>query len=304
MMRSIACLLLLAAPVFAQDDASKPVAVINGQTLTAAQLNAFYDGLSPQMRDQYEKAGGKAALLDTYVNQMLITQEARKSGFDHRSDIAAEIDNARDSALFQAYVRDVIASTIVSDAAVRQYYDQHQSQFLTPERAHVRHIFIAVSDTGPHPRNKEQAMELIQKIATELRLANTDTRKISDAENAEQVRISQFAEFARKDSEDAAQSGGDLGWVTKEQLDPDFAAAAWGIPVGVPSGIIETKFGYHIILVEDRKPASVQAFANVKTSIRDALLGAQMNDVMAAVSRLTNDLRAKSKVVEYPQNIQ
>lgn len=297
-------LLFLALPAFAQqNEAAKPVATVNGQTITAEQLNAVYEGLSPQMREQYDKAGGKRALLDNFVNQTLITQQAKKTGFDHRPDIAAEIDNVRESALFQAYVRDIIASGVVSDADVRAYYDQNKGQFAIPERAHVRHIFIAASDKPPHQRTKDEALAMIQKIVTELREAGVDTINMTDKLAAQRVRINQFAQFAKKYSEDAAESGGDLGWVTKQQLDPDFAAAAWGIPIGTPSGIMQTKYGYHVILVEERQPAGVQSFDDVKTAIRDALLGGKMNDVMTLISRVTNELRSKASVMEFPENI-
>jgi len=179
MKRKIFCLLFLALPAFAQqqqNNEQKPVATVNGQTITAEQLDAVYEALSPQMREQYDKAGGKRALLDNFVNQTLITQQAKKSGFDHRPDIAAEIDNARESALFQAYVRDVVASGVVSDADVRAYYDQNQNQFAIPERAHVRHIFIAVSDKPPHVRTKAEALETIQKIVTEIGRASCRER--------------------------------------------------------------------------------------------------------------------------------
>jgi len=71
--------------------------------------------------------------------------------------------------------------------------------------------------------------------------------------------VNQFAQLARQYSEDgAAQSGGDLGWVEKGRLDPDFEAAAWSLPAGKLSGIVKTQYGYHLVLVEAssrRKPA-------------------------------------------------
>jgi peptidyl-prolyl cis-trans isomerase C len=296
MRRTLASIFLLALPVLAQKEAQKPVAVVNGETITAQKLDQLYERLGTQMREQYEKAGGKPAFLENYVRKRLLIQEAVKAGFDKRSDVQADMEASKESTLFDRYVRDVVASNIVTDKAVRQYYDQHQDEFVTPERVHVRHIVITASNTGPRAREKEQALEIIKRIAVDLR------EKVVKA--PKQLRVNQFAQLARQNSEDAsAQSGGDLGWVTKGQLDPDFEAAAWGLTPGVPSGIVETKFGYHLILVEEKQAAGIEPFDHARASIREFLMTQHAAEVMETVSKLTNELRAHSKVAIYPENI-
>ncbi len=283
--------------------AQEPVAVVNGESITAQKLDALYLRLGTQMREQYENAGGKAAFLENYLRKRLVIQEALKAGFDKRPEVRADMDAAREAALFDRYVRDVVSSGIVTDEAARAYYGQHPNEFATPEKVHVRHIVIAVTNTGPHPRSKEQALELIKKIDTEMHEFNTATRAADPAAGA-QMRINEFAQLARKYSEDASgESGGDLGWVTRGQLDPDFEAAAFGLPFRIPSGIVESKFGYHLILVEGKKPAGVEPFEEAKPAIREYLMTQHAADVMAALTRLTNELRRNSKIAVYPENI-
>src|SRR5439155_10599296 len=119
-----------------------------------------------------------------------------------------------------------------------------------------------------------------------------------------QLRINQFAQAARQYSEDASgRSGGDLGWLAKGQLDPDFEAAAWGLPLGMVSGVVETKFGYHLILVENKQPAGIEPLDQARASVREFLMTQHASEVMETVSRLTNELRANSKVAVYPENI-
>lgn len=283
--------------------AQKPVAVVNGETITAQKLDDLYESLGTQMREQYEKAGGKPAFLENYIRKRLVIQEALKAGFDKRPDVRADMDAARESALFDRYVRDVVSSSFVSDAAVRDYYDKHPDEFVTPDKIHVRHIIITVGNTGPRPRSKEEALDLVKKVAQEMHQFNNDMRAAAPAAAA-QLRVNEFAQLARKYSEDAsAEAGGDLGWVTPGQLDPDFEAAALGLPVGIPSGIVETKFGYHLILVEGKQPAGHEPFDKVKSSIREYLVNQHAADIMAALTRLTNELRMNSKVALYPENI-
>ena len=74
-------------------------------------------------------------------------------------------------------------------------------------------------------------------------------------------------------------------------------------PPGVMSGIVSTQFGYHLILVDDVKPAGPQPFENVSRAIREYLLSQKSADVMTSVTRLTNELRRTSKVSVYSENL-
>jgi peptidyl-prolyl cis-trans isomerase C len=305
MRRRISWILLLALPAVAQQNAGqKPVAVVNGETITAQKLDKLYERLGAQMREQYEKAGGKSAFLENYVRKRLVIQEALKSGFDKRADVQADMEASKESTLFDRYVRDVVSANVVTDAGAHEYYDQHKDEFATPERIHVRHIVITASSAGPQARTKGQALEIIKRLATRLREANSITREITDPKAAAQLRVNQFAQMARQNSEDAsAPSGGDLGWLIRGQLDPDFEAAPWALTPGMPSGIVETKFGYHLILVEEKQPAGSESFDHAKSSIREFLMTQHAAEVMETVSKLTNELRAHSKVAIYPENI-
>jgi peptidyl-prolyl cis-trans isomerase C len=306
MRRTLSTLVLLAAlPAAAQQsDAQKPVAVINGETVTAQKLDQMYDRIGTQMREQYEKSGGKAAFLDNYVKKRLVVQEALKAGFDKRADVAADIEAAKESTIFDRYVRDIVSAEFVNDNAARQYYDQHREDFGTPEKVHVRHIVVTYSDVGPRARSKERAVEIIKDVLVQLHEVNAGSRKVADPQAAAQLRVNQFAQLARKYSEDAsAPEGGDLGWVGKGQLDPDFEAAAWGLHPGVSSGIVETKFGYHIIFVEGKQPPGTEPFEQARSSIREFLMNQRAADIMQTLTKLTNELRASSKVAIYPENI-
>lgn len=305
-------MLALALPLAAQQPATpepahkpvaNPVAVINGEVVTAEQLEHLWDNLGTQMRTQYESSGGKAAFLENYLRKRLVLQEALKTGFDKRPDVQTDMNTARDSALFDRYVRDVVAAPIVTEAAVRKYYDEHKEEFATPERVKVRHIVVTASGTGPNSRSKEQALERIKAISAQLHGENSDVHG-ADAITAARLRLIHFGDAARKYSDDgSASSGGDLGWVTKGQLDPTFEAATWKLPKGIISGIVESSFGYHLIMVEDREPAGTRAYEKARPEIREFLLTQKAADVMTAVNKLTNELRGSSKVSIYPENI-
>src|SRR6202521_5348872 len=161
---TFASLALFALPLVAQapqttPDAQKPVAVINGEVISAGQLDHLYDRIGSQMREQYAKNGGKAAFLENYIQKRLVIQAALKAGYDKRPDVQADLEAARESALYDRYVRDVVAGPIVTDSEIAQYYKDHPDDFSTPAQVKVRHIVI-----GPRSQSREEALREIQKV--------------------------------------------------------------------------------------------------------------------------------------------
>ena len=180
-----------AAPPPSQPDTDKPVAVLNGEVVTTSQLEHMWDNLGTQMRTQYESSGGKGAFLENYLRKRLVLQEAIKSGFDKRPDVQTDMRTARESALFDRYIRDVVAAPIVTEAAVRKYFEEHKEEFATPERLKVRHIVVTASGVGPNSKTKEQALERIKAIAGQLHQENGNVHG-ADETTAARLRLIHF----------------------------------------------------------------------------------------------------------------
>jgi peptidyl-prolyl cis-trans isomerase C len=304
-------ILVLAAslPLVAQQPASpkpedKVVAMINGEVITQSQLDNLYDSLNLQMRQQYERAGGKAAFLDNYTRKRLLLQEALKQGFDKRPDVQQAVEAAKESALFDRYVKEVVSQQIVTDEMVRKYYDDHQKEdFGEAEQVKAYHIIVMYNGTGPKPKTKEQAQAEIQKVASDLREHAKSFTKADPAAQA-RVMLSAFSEAAKQYSEDGtAPHGGDLGWFERGKMDKTFEDVAFGLKPGTMSDPFETRFGFHIIYVEAHKAPRTTPFDEAKRSIRDKLIGEHTGDIMQTVTKLTDELKSSSKVALYPDNI-
>jgi peptidyl-prolyl cis-trans isomerase C len=300
-------LFALALPLAAQEaakpanDGARPVAIVNGETVTAARLDQLWNRVPKQTRDQYKLNGGKGAFLNNYIGKRLLVQEALKRGLEKQPDVQIDLDAARESALFDRYVRDVVAASIVTDAEARKFYDENPDGFRIPEKIKVRHIVMVANPAAPNGKTKEQALESIQKVFVEL---TPYFHKRDDSESMKLARLRKFAELAAHYSDDgSAQQGGDLGWVEKGMLDPQFEQAAFGLVVGSLSGIVETRYGYHLILVEEKKPAGIEPFEQARSNIREFLMSQHQAEVVTAVQRLTTELRTTSKVAVYPENI-
>ena len=99
------------------------------------------------------------------------------------------------------------------------------------EEVHAAHILISPNEN----RTAEEALELIKEIQ-------------------EEVTADNFAEYAQNYSDcPSAEKGGDLGWFGKGQMVPEFEEVAFNLEKGDISDLVETQFGWHLILVKDKK---------------------------------------------------
>lgn len=294
----LAVAILSAVPLFAQEAAAplarNVVAVVNGETITAEQLDLLWDRIGVKMRAQYEKAGnGKFRFLENYVSKRLLIQLATQADFDKSPAVQAELEAAKEAALFDLYVRDVVASQIVTEEMARKFYADHAAEFAHPDTAKVRLIQIS-----KEKHSVEEARLRLSEI-----LKNLFTVRMSSGNNHKMLNDA-FAEAAKKSSEHAsAAAGGDLGWVTREALDPAIRAGVFTMQPGSMSGILESETALHLVLVEDRAPAWTEPYESARAGIREYLLGTNSQKVVEAVGRATRELRASSKVTLYPDNM-
>ncbi len=168
---------------------------------------------------------------------------------------------------------------VVSDADAKAFYDQNPTLFDSGERVRASHILVRVPE-GASPDAKKAA-----RTKAEATLARV--RKGED-----------FAAVAREISEDPGSGprGGDLGVFGKGQMVPSFEKAAFALPAGQVSDIVETQFGLHIIKVFERLPAGKIPFEPVKGQIKDHLAQTRKQQ---AVDDLLRGLRAKAKIETY-----
>jgi peptidyl-prolyl cis-trans isomerase C len=293
---TLAAALLCAATLFGQQKPAPAtvVANVNGEVITQAQLDALWNRMGEKMRAQYDKGGnGKLRFLDNYVSKRLMLQLAHQSDFEKSPAVQAELEAAKESALFDLYVRDVVASRIVTDADVKKFYDEHPNDFTHPARAKVRAIFV---NTTTHP--KDEARTILGTVMQRMQQAKPA------AAVAPQMLVDAFAYEARQHSEHrSAAAGGELGWITPESVDPKVAEAAFRLQRGTVSGIIEGEDGLYLLLVEDRQSAGKMEFESAKAGIREYLMDTNAQKVMEAVNRATTELRSSSKVTLFPENV-
>lgn len=172
---------------------------------------------------------------------------------------------------------DFLQSAKVSDQQLQQQYQDNIDSYRTPERVKVRHILIKTQG-----KPKDEAPKLKAK-------AEDILKQLQHGAN--------FADLAKKNSDDpgSAEKGGELGWIVRGQTVPNFEKAAFSLPPGQLSGVIETEYGYHIIQVEDKQAAHTQTFDEVKPQLlADAKKQAANSDLTKAIDA------ARAEIVRNP----
>ena len=300
MKHTLLALALAAAtlPLFAQTDGDKLVARVNGEEFTNAEIDALWNRLSDQMQADYVKNGGKIVFVQNYILKHLLVQEAVRSGFAAKIGAPAELDAAAESALFDSYVREVLAAPLVTEEAMRNVYDTNRSKFIAPEQGSFLILRLKKNDSPGTARDE------IGKAMIEIFSARTMLAKTYSAEHLPAALRAKFSEVARRVSDHpSAEKGGDQGWVALRTVDPKIAEAVRTMKSGTVSGVLETEDAYQMIFVDEYRPAGVDSYEALKPALREYVLARQQQNVLAAVMKKSAELRAAGKVEIFAQNL-
>ena len=152
---------------------------------------------------------------------------------------------------FKALVR-AVTEHVVTEDEMRLYYNLHPNEFVTPPEIRLSQILVPSDD-------------LARNLLVQL------------SEGAS------FAELASQYSADAsAADGGDMGWIRAGDYVADVEEAAFDLPVGQLSDVVESTVGYHILLVRDRHEAEQLSFEDARTVFGDVMLEAMSADIFSA----------------------
>ena len=163
----------------------------------------------------------------------------------------------------------------VSDADLQAYYNAHQASYQVKEQVKARHILIAVpdgSDAKTDAAAKAKADDLLKQIKAG----------------------GNFAALAATNSDDpgSKKQGGELPFMKPGDTVPEFDKALFSLQPGQTSDVVHTKFGYHIIQVEQHDLAHLKPVTEVKSDIVPIL---EQQKTAAAEQAFANTLAAETK---------
>lgn len=216
-----------------------------------------------------------------------------------------DFDNTlREALLVEKFVEQKAGDKIkVGDAEVNSYYKSHPELFKLPEQIHASHILVKFIE----PQIRRDLKASNPKMTDAELAAQMETKKAELKVRADKIYADvkahpdQFAQIAKTQSDDTASAvqGGDLNYVIERSMDPVFWAALKQTPSGsVHDGVVQTQFGYHVIKVEDTKPAKNQTFDEAKPMITRFIEQEKKQQVM---STWVNQKRAEAKISYDPE---
>ncbi|MDB5775296.1 MAG: peptidylprolyl isomerase [Herbaspirillum sp.] len=247
-----ALIAITAIPAMAQN-----IAVVNGKPIPSSRADVMVKQLASQ--GQADTPQLRSAVKDELINREILMQEADKQGLNNSADVKAQLELARQSIVIRSLIGDFVKKHPISDDDIKAEYDKFRAQAGDKEY-HVRHILVD---------NEDLAKSIIAKL-------NAGTK---------------FEDLAKQSKDPgSAANGGDLDWATPASFVKPFSDAMVALKKGeITQTPVKTQFGYHVIRLDDVRPAKVPTLEEVKPQITEAL---QQRKLQA----YQEELRKKAKI--------
>jgi len=235
------------------------VATVNGTAITTSRVDAIARQAAGSGRPDTPES--RKEIIDQLAMQAAVADEAVKKGLDKTPEVMEQIEGIRQSVLANAYVRDFIKGNPVTDDMVKAEYERIKAT-ITGSEYKARHILV---------EKEAEARDIIAKL---------------------KKNPASFDKLAMEKSMDTGSKarGGDLGWFDVSGMVPEFGAAVAALEKGkFTQAPVKTRYGYHVILLEDSKPIEAPAFEEVKPSLSQQVQ--QQN-----LKKQLDDVKAKAKI--------
>lgn len=227
------------------------VARVNGAELHLSDVEAARQSL-PAEAQKMPFAQIYPILLERMIDAMLVTDAGRKEHLEQSPEFQHRLKLFEDRLIQQAYLEEIIKNA-QSEDKLKAAYQKYVQQKAPREEVRARHILV---------KTEAEATSIIDQL-----------NKGGD-----------FAALAKKYSTDpGAAAGGDLGYFTRDDMVPAFAAAAFALQPGQYTKTpVKTEFGWHVILVEDRRvkqPSFDEARAEISRKLAREAVEANVNEL-------------------------
>jgi peptidyl-prolyl cis-trans isomerase C len=253
--RLLVLLLAVAAlPVMAQN-----VAVVNGKPIPTARMDSLLKDI--EARGQKDTPELRKQIKDKLIELEILSQEAEKAGLSKDKDFTEKLSFIREQLLANALIQEHLKKVSVKDSDINAEYEKIKAQASKQTEYHARHILVDSED---------DAKAIIVKLKGGAK----------------------FEDLAKEKSKEpgAANSGGDLGWSSPEGYVKPFSDAMVKLNKGQFTDTpVQTQFGWHVIKLEDSRPAKVPTFDEVKPRLAEMLKQKDMEDFL-------NSMKAKAKI--------
>ena len=254
------------------------------QEITKRKIKVSKEDMDKQLKSIIDKIGSKEKF-----NALLKENGVTTSQF--KKDLTDEVK-------IQKLV-DSLSVVSVSDKDALKFYKENEDKFKNPDKVRASHILVSANPEelkakiAETPEGKKlSAADLDAAVKNEMAQKKAKAEKLLAQAKKNP---SEFAKLAKDNSDDtvSAKQGGDLGFFAKEEMVEPFAKAAFDMKPNTISNLVQTPYGYHIILVTDRQKAGVEPFEKVKSEIKEFLTNQEKVKVL---QQFVDTLRNNAKI--------
>lgn len=238
-------LLLTALSLWGQSAAPDPVVLtVGSEKITQSEFQEIISSLPAQQQAQLTTPEARRSLAEQLAELKVMAQEARARKLDQSPAVKAKAVLQMDQILANAVYQQLSAGD-PDEAALRAYYAAHKQDW---DEVKARHILIRMQGSKVPVREGHKDL--------------TDEEALAKAKEvrAKIIAGAKFEDQAKIESDDtgSGENGGDLGTFGAGQMVPEFDEVVFKAPVGQVTEPIKTAYGYHLILVEERKSKSFE----------------------------------------------
>jgi peptidyl-prolyl cis-trans isomerase C len=255
------------------------------QKLTLSQFEKQMENMPPQLKMMLKRNPKiQEQFLDRWVDVALFSQEAKAKKMDQSPSFKARLNDLKNALLAQEFMQKEIQGKVkATEEDKEKYYKEHAKEFTQPAMVKASHILIMV--------DKEADAKTVKAAEAKAKGLKAKLNKGAD-----------FAELAKKYSDDPGSKpkGGDLGFFPKGRMVPEFEKAVFSMKKGQISDPVKSKFGYHIIMVEDIKEEKVKPMSEVDAQLQQRVT---MQKQQALKDKITKGLMAKYPVKVFKENL-
>lgn len=254
-----------------QDD---PVlAMVNGVPITKSQLTPLVDQYRDKSKKDSVSKEDKLQILQGLITRQLILQQKESNDIRKEEGVVKQVKEFGDGLVVSAYLTKYVGKHLtVTNDEMKEYYKQNLTKFASPPKVKARHILV---------RNRKEAEQVMEKL-----------RNKGD-----------FAKLAKEYSIDLpmAREGGSMGTIEKGRTLPELDKALFILNVGEISDIVETRFGFHILTVDEIITTQYRPFDEVSESIKKAIV---LQKEAKAFDEMYEKLGKKAKVEIFEDRVQ
>jgi peptidyl-prolyl cis-trans isomerase C len=240
------------------------VASVNGRDVHRSKVMAAAQSLPPQLQAQIDQIF--PMLVERVVDFELIDMAAVEAGFADDQEVLDRLAEVGDAIIREVYLTRQVSAG-VTDEAMRGRYDAFVAASPAKSEVSARHVLL---------ENEEDAREVIAALD----------------------QGGDFAEIAGERSVGPTSArGGDLGFFSEDQMVPAFSQAAFALEIGsYTKEPVQTQFGWHVILVEDRREQAAPTFESVEAQMRQEV-------EREIVTNLIAELREGATIEVFPEAV-